>query len=387
MTYPLLMKSIFHYLRKVRWLYHLNTIFKCAKDKRKYRTTVEYYSHVQISDYPVWPNFPRKDRYRVFFMGTDEQQDKSGLVQALQRNSDLRCFTRADGGWGQNDPTSYEVRRIRNTNHLWLTFSENAKLGWIPDILLTQTWACLIDPAILSRIRDTFGSVICNISMDDRHQYWGTKVRGVWDGTYSLIPHIDLALTAAPEAVEWYEKEGCAAIYFPEASDDSLFHPMPSTDKIYDVCFVGSRYGIRGQIVAALRNEGINVATYGSGWEGGRIDSAHVPTLFAKSRIVLGVSSIGHCPDFVGLKLRDFDGPMSGSCYLTQHNDDLIDLYEIGKEILTYRDKSDCINQVKFLLANNGLRETIASRGRKRALQDHTWDKRFSNLFIQFNRS
>jgi len=320
-------------------------------------------------------------RPRVFFMGTDEQQDKSGFLQALERVADIRCFTRDDGSWGQNDPAPYFARRERNTQRLWALLAKHAQQGWHADILMMQTWGCLIDPIILSRIRDSYGSLICNVSMDDRHQYWGNKVNGARDGTYPLIPHLDLALTAAPETVAWYRKEGCAALYFPEASDASLFHPMPESGKAYDVSFVGSRYGIREQIVLALRRAGIHVAAYGSGWEGGRIATEDVPHLFAQSRIVLGVSSIGHCSDFVGLKLRDFDAPISGSCYLTQHNDDLNDLYVVGKEIVTYRSVRDCVAKARYLLANEAEREVIAKAGRARALRDHTWDKRFEMLF------
>jgi len=63
-------------------------------------------------------------RPRVFFMGTDEQQDKSGFIQALQRVADVEVFTREDGAWGQNDPAAYEVRRTRNTRRLWELVSE-----------------------------------------------------------------------------------------------------------------------------------------------------------------------------------------------------------------------------------------------------------------------
>lgn len=329
----------------------------------------------------IWLEAQR--RARVFFMGTDEQQDKSGFVHALQRVADVEVFTREDGAWGQNDPADYEKRRVRNTQRLWTLMSELSAKGWVPDLLITQTWGCLVEPKMFSRIRKTFGTLVVNIAMDDRHQYWGRKVNGKWDGTYSLIPHIDLTLSAAPEAVDWYCKEGGAALFFPEASDPGIFHPMPELPKIHDVSFVGSRYGIREKVVTALRNAGIQVTAYGSGWDNGRIANEDVPRLFAQSRIVLGVSAIGHCPDFVGLKLRDFDAPMSGSCYMTQHNDDLNELYEIGREIATWHTMDECVEKVRYLLAHDQEREAIAAAGRVRAASDHTWDARFHMLWIR----
>ncbi len=329
-------------------------------------------------------NSQRSGSLRVFFMGTDEQQDKSGFLQALQRFSEVRCFIREDGSWGQNDPSPYHLRRIRNTQRLEALLDEHAREGWIPQLLIVQTWACLVEPACFSRLRQRYGLFIINIAMDDRHQYWGSKVSGEWSGTYPLIPHIDMTLTAAPEAVNWYRKEGGAALFFPEASDPDIFFPMPELPKIHDVSFVGSCYGLRAELVAALRKAEIGVSAYGNGWDGGRIDNESVPALFAQSKIILGVSAIGHSRDFVGLKLRDFDAPVSGSCYITQHNQDLGSLYRLDKEIVTYRDVSDCVRKVRMLLGDKKLREEIAAAGRTRALENHTWDARFRTLFEAF---
>lgn len=377
------MQAIQRYLRDVRWLHRLNAQLKCGYAKRIYRNTVRYYERASTAKVCSLPKLACSTSPRAFFMGTDEQQDKSGFFQALQRVADVQAFTRDDGVWGQNDPAAYEVRRKRNTRRLWALLSELADRGWQPDLLLMQTWGCLVYPEIFSHIRDTFGTVVINIAMDDRHQYWGRKVDGEWDGTYSLIPHIDLTLTAAPETVEWYRKEGGAALYFPEASDPEIFHPMPELPKVHEISFVGSRYGIREKVVTALRKAGMGVAAYGSGWENGRISTEDVPELFAQSKIVLGVSAIGHCPDFVGLKLRDFDAPLSGSCYLTQHNDDLNGLYEVGREIAAWRTMDECIEKARYLLTHDEEREAIAAAGRVRAASDHTWDARFRMLWTR----
>jgi len=317
---------------------------------------------------------------RIFFLGTDEQQDRSGTLQALASVSELTYFTRADGSYGQNDPAPPLLRKRANTERLWALVKEQSEQGKPPDILIAQTWACLIEPEIFSRIRRAYGTFVVNVSMDDRHQYWGEKIDGGWSGTFPLIPHIDLALTAAPECVDWYMKEGCPALFFPEASDPAIFHPMPQLPKIHDVCFVGGRYGIREQIVKALRNAGISVAAFGSGWENGRIGTEAVPRLFAQSKIILGVGTVGHCTDFYALKMRDFDAPMSGSCYLTHDNPDLNLVYDVGQEIMTYTDIQDCVGKVRYLLEHDREREEMASRGCLRASADHTWTKRFDAL-------
>jgi spore maturation protein CgeB len=123
------------------------------------------------------------------------------------------------------------------------------------------------------------------------------------------------------------------------------------------------------------------VAAYGSGWDSGRLETKDVPQLFAQSKIVLGVGTIGHCEDFYALKMRDFDGPMSGSLYLTHANPDLDLLYRVGQEIVTYTSIDDCIHKAKWFLDHDDERERVAQSGRVRASTDHTWDKRFADLF------
>jgi spore maturation protein CgeB len=371
-------------LRRMDWPARLNAALKARTTRRLYDRTLAHYR--ALSAPHAAPGMPRLKRRRddtlhLFFLGTDEQQDRSGMLQSLQKLGDVRHFTRADGSYGQNDPRPEAVRRQANANRLWELVSKEAHAGRTPDILIGQTWATLIDPAVFSRIRSEFGTLIVNIGMDDRHQFTGHRLGGSWSGTLGLIGHIDLALTAAPECADWYRKEGCPAIYFPEASDPDIFHPMPELPKIHDVSFVGGCYGIRRDIVTALRAAGIRVTTFGGGWNSGRIATEDVPRLFAQSKIVLGVGTIGHCRDFYALKMRDFDGPMSGSLYLTHDNSDLGGLFEIDREIVTYASVAECVQKALHYLHEDALRESVAAAGRARALRDHTWDLRFAGLF------
>lgn len=383
--------------KQIGWVRTLNGQYKCAKLKQEYDRTIGYYGGRQQTKGDLQAvlasrvratalRFVRGERPRLFFLGTDELQDRSGILQALGRLADLTYFTRADRSYGQNFAGSDEERRRTNSVRLLTLVKDLAGTGRTPDILLAQTWADYVDPKVLERIREEYGTLIVNIALDDRHQYWGRKVKDEWRGTYGLIPCLDLALTAAPECVEWYQKEGCPALFFPEASDPDIFHPMPELPKVHEVCFVGSRYGIREKIVMGLRKAGVPVTAYGAGWESGRLDTKDVPRLFAQSKIVLGVGTIGYCEDFYALKMRDFDGPMSGSCYVTHDNPDLRLVYKVGEELVTYRSVGDCVEKVLWYLSHEEERERVAQAGHERALADHTWEQRFKELFDVLRR-
>ena len=314
---------------------------------------------------------------RVLWIGTDEAQDRSGFIQALGGASELTIFTQENGRYGQlSERNELSFERTRPNARRLLALLESARGAGRPfDLVIGQMWGGYTDPAALRSAAADFGCFVLNIAMDDRHAYRKRKL-GRAVGTGLLIPSLDLALTTAPEAVDWYLAEGCPALFFPEASDPRTFGPMPDLPKVYDVSFVGMRYGIRESIVGAIRRSGVNVAAWGNGWELGRLPLDRTPTVFAQSRIVLGVGTVGHSTRLLSLKLRDFDGPMSGSCYLTLENPDLHTLYEIGTEIVTYGSPDGCVREVKALLLDETRREEIARRGRARALHDHTWDAR-----------
>ena len=367
-------------LRKVPVAAAANAAMRARQTLAEYRSLVAHYDGA-ASRAPALPTLAAgTERPRVLFIGTDESQDRSGFIQALQRVSELTLFTRADGAYGHNDPREPAVRRAANRDRLLEMLATMDAAGGRPDLVLAQSWATLVDPAGFDAAR-RMGALVVNLSLDDRHQYRGRRESFGWSGTLGLVGHIDLALTAAPECVHWYEAEGCPALYFPEASDPDIFRPMPGLPKLHDISFVGGCYGVRERTVRTLRRAGMRVSAFGSGWEGGRIDNEAMIRLFVQSKVVLGVGTIGHCTDFFALKLRDFDAPMCGSAYLTHDNPDLAALYDIGRDIATYRDIDECVDRARALLADDDAREDMARAGRARALRDHTWDRRFGELF------
>ena len=65
----------------------------------------------------------------------------------------------------------------------------------------------------------------------------------------------------------------------------------------------------------------------------------------------------------------------------TQDNPEISLVYEVGKEIVTYRDEIDCAKKIEYLLNHPEEAEKIRRAGRGRALRDHTWEKRVEKVF------
>jgi spore maturation protein CgeB len=322
----------------------------------------------------------RRGELRSFWVGTNYAQDSNGILQALEKFGETILFEGRLGEYGQIWPVGPDLQIARSENSRSLLAQVNKALRSGPvHILMGQMWNMCIAPEALNEVRK-MGIMVVNIAMDDRHVFKQRKLNGNWTGPFGLIESLHLACTAAKECCLWYFVEGCPALYLPEASDPDIYRPSPGP-KRYEVSFVGGNYGIRSAIIRALQREGIRVTTYGNGWPNGRIATQDMALLFAHSRIVLGVGTIRTTKDFYALKMRDFDGPMSGSLYITHHNPDLEKLYDIGKEIITYHNIPDCVQKVKYYLANPDVARNIGRAGRLRAKAEHTWEKRFEKLF------
>ena len=169
------------------------------------------------------------------------------------------------------------------------------------------------------------------------------------------------------------------AVFWPEAAGQDYFYPkIPIEDRDIDVLFIGQNYGERGKRVEALLSSGINVKAFGKGWPNGYVDN--IPAYFQRAKIILGSSEVGYCKNLHHIKMRDFEAPMSGACYITRNHSDLSIIYKIGIEIITYSTTNEMVDKIKYLLLNQEHLASVAKAGYLRAINNHTWDDRINFL-------
>jgi hypothetical protein len=323
---------------------------------------------------------PAPPRPRVLWLGADENQDNSGWLAALRRHCDVVLAVDESGRYGQVfSATLFDREVIARNSATLLTSLHRANEQSPVDLVLGQMWSNYIGLEPL-RAAQQLGAVTANVAMDDRlPEHWGSH-GGVRLGAVGLCGATDAVFTTDPDSLLRYTVEGCPAFFFPLASDPELFRPASEAEKRYDISFVGGRYGIRAEIVDALERGGINVAAFGPGWANGPIPADRAAEIFGASRIVLGIGTIGHARDVYTIKLRDFDGPMSGALYMTHRNPDLLTLFEEGKEIECYASIKECVEKVRHYLGRPAERIAIAQAGLQRARRDHTWDRRITEM-------
>lgn len=98
------------------------------------------------------------------------------------------------------------------------------------------------------------------------------------------------------------------------------------------------------------------------------------------SDVVLNIHA-DSSPDFAS-NMRLYEATGVGSCLLTDNKKNIADLFAPDEEVVVYDSPDDCVEKARWLIQHPQEREKIAEAGKKRCLQDHTYD----NRVMEFDR-
>lgn len=280
------------------------------------------------------------------------------------------------------------------------------------DMIFCYFWSACCRSALIEELKED-GPVLVNWYCNAAHQF---------DLVREIAPAFDWCLVPERARLEDYRRIGARPIYCQEAANPKFYRSY-DVKKLYDVTFVGSRYGDRPQWLQGVRREGIDVRIWGSGWASqkptwrmrlgrwrrkmlGRplppkeeqpdswplgVANSPLPDksmvkLFSQSRINLGLSTCGDTQlekRIIQVRLRDFEIPMSGGFYITEHSEELTEFFRPGEEVITYTDLKDLVDKCRYYLAHEDERERIRVAAYQRAITEHTWQARLSRAFAE----
>jgi hypothetical protein len=310
------------------------------------------------------------DRFAPF----DEQMD---FLVSLRKFGRTSVFSWGDHGFDHYSKTwLWERDRM---NQAMLAAFRRAHAERPVDVVIGCLSGYTTNPDTLADMSRA-GAVVVNICLDDMTTFPGPVVGGRWYSAAALAATVDLTLTNAPRSVIKYYVHGGLAMFWPQGALPEVHLPY-DVPFDYDVSFCGYRYPTRARLVSALGRAGIEVATFGIGWEHRPLAQEEMVKLWSRSRVNLGFSTAANTRHVTNLKGRDFQIPCAGGLYLTQQTSDLPLVYEIGEEIVVYDDATDCAEKIRWLLDSPEEAHRIRRAGRARALRDHTWDRRFTEAF------
>ncbi|MDP3372035.1 MAG: glycosyltransferase [Candidatus Paracaedibacteraceae bacterium] len=260
---------------------------------------------------------------------------------------------------------------------------------WQPTVAVFSLYTDQFEPETVNALR-AHTKTFCFFHDDtwrvDYSRYWAR--------------HFDYFSTPDLRGEEKYREIGLPnAIYFPFGCNEQISRKL-DVPKKYDVSFVGGWHPYREWLINRIRKAGANVEVVGYRWPKGEVDQEGMVKLFNESRINLNLSNsaswdvrylvsspwaivnrLRSKKNIEQMKARIFEVNGCGAFQLSYFVEGLAHCYDIDREIGVYADADDLIDKVKFYLAHESLRESMATAAYNRTLQDHTFVKRFQMVF------
>ena len=286
----------------------------------------------------------------------------------------------------------WAVRRRRG----WLPWPKRRPEGrWMGQALLAQVSALKPDFVLIESMDLLGPSLVADIRAETRLVVGQVATELPTDRTYGSY---DLVVSSIPDLVDRFRRDGGDAEWLPLAFEPSLVDRVPRVERDIDVSFVGSfssRYDDRAQIIEAVAR-----STPLQTWTGDAAalptDSAIRPTIqglawgrgmfevLARSRIT--VNTHGRISGNAANNLRLFEGTGMGALLVTDARSNMGELFDVGREVVTYRDAREAAEVVAHFIANPGEASAIAAAGQRRTLRDHTWVDRMGRLVDMVRR-
>lgn len=206
------------------------------------------------------------------------------------------------------------------------------------------------------------------------------------------IREYDLVLSSLPNLVDYFRAQGLRSERFRLGFDTRILCALDAAQPDGGVAFVGglSSYHARGTVVLEALCERAPVSVWGYGEDNLPTESA-IRTAFKggiwglqmfetlrRSRIVFNRHIDVAARHANNMRLYEATGV--GALLVTDHQDDIRELFEPDREVVTYRSIDECVERVMFYLENECARASIAAAGHARTMREHTYAHRMTEL-------
>ncbi|QIP01731.1 CgeB family protein [Bradyrhizobium symbiodeficiens] len=252
--------------------------------------------------------------------------------------------------------------------------------NWRPDVIFCVLMHYEIWFDTLDLIRANSPVLVVNWGTDDSWKFA--------QASRFFAEHVDLHVTTDDAAAEAALSYGLRNVLLSQwaSSGAALAEPCEALECRYDVSFVGSMYGYRGEWISALRDSGITVSCFGHGTDNGVVNAAEIPLIYRTSRISLNFSGSGQSSAGAGgrqIKARTFEVPGAGGFLLTEAVSGLDRYFDLDREVVTFDTPHELIAKTRYFLDHPQARDNVARAGHARTRAEHTYDRRFVEILNQ----
>ncbi len=287
--------------------------------------------------------------------------------------------------------------------------------NWLEDIFLEQIKA--FSPEIL--FANDYVYVNVDIRKKARKICPGIKKVIGWDGIgmcdAKRFEGCDLMLSCGEHFLQYYHSKGFKTHLFQFAFEKSLLNKLDTTEKKYEISFVGSltlrnnghhnRLKVLGE-VARKQKVDYWLASFDDNkpyllknillklkqgkiqdvrdilnlWRinKGNLFGLEMYQALAYSHITLN-SHIDSAQSFGG-NIRLWEATGVGACLVTDWKQNMDTLFVPNEEVVVYKTPEECADKVQYLLNNPEKMKAIAQAGQRRTLTEYTYEKRLIDI-------
>jgi hypothetical protein len=208
----------------------------------------------------------------------------------------------------------------------------------------------------------------------------------------SFLEGYDLILTSFPHFVDRLRNQGVGSEYFRIGFDPKVLELLGEIGKDINVSFVGgiSRHHDKAiPLLERLARE-TDMQFFGYGAESldrsspivqrhrGEVWGLDMYRTLSRSRITLN-RHINVAENYAN-NMRLYEATGVGTMLLTDCKDNLGDLFEIGREVVSYKSPDEAIALIKYYAEHVEEAAAIARAGQERTLREHTYAHRMEEL-------
>ena len=200
--------------------------------------------------------------------------------------------------------------------------------------------------------------------------WWVIDTHLNYDDYIRSVSQFNYVFTAQKDGALRFRKDGISSANWLPLGCDPNQHKKVLTDKKYDVVFVGNALGSeREKCLNEIKKHFPNNFI-------GKKFFNEMAEIFSQGRIVFNRSVKND------VNMRVFEALSTGSLLLTNNLDEngQGELFEEGKHLVNYNDKSDLIDKIKYYLEHEEEREKLAETGMNYVHKYHTYQHRMAAI-------
>ncbi len=241
-----------------------------------------------------------------------------------------------------------------------------------------------------------------------------------WDGIVkndvAFYAGADQVLVCHPDSAAYYSTHGVNAHHFRLGIETSVLKGLDAPELRYDVTFVGGvslfegghnrrletldrvarklpvsywlsgNIGLEGMIRGSIAQARSGHPAYALATlsklpaairlgklSRGSVFGLDMYRILAASKIVLNVHIDSAREKAANMRL--FEATGAGACLVSDWKENLAELFDVNRELVTFRNPDECVEKITYLLHHEAERAAIARAGRQRTLRDHTLGK------------